>query len=246
MFLFCSAGQENINQRIIGGYVTAPYSIKYIVSLKTERGKHFCGGSLISRCWVVTAAHCKAAADQMMIVAGEHSLSALEGTEQHLRPARLYVHPRYNPATKDADIMLIKLRKPALLNRFVSIVALPHQRAVLEDGMICRVSGWGYADNGGGVSSNKLRSVKVPVVPVLQCNSSGSYDGLITANMICAGYGQGGKDACQGDSGGPLTCEGRLFGIVSWGRGCAEAKFPGVYTEVAKFRKWIHKIVFHL
>jgi len=52
---------------------------------------------------------------------------------------------------------------------------------------------------------------------------------------ICAGYPDGGKDSCQGDSGGPLVLNGRLFGVVSWGEGCADAGYPGVYAQVATY-----------
>jgi len=69
------------------------------------------------------------------------------------------------------------------------------------------------------------------------------------ATMICAGYGEGGKDSCSGDSGGPLSChapDGRwkLAGIVSWGpKVCALANRPGIYVRVERYVDWIKKHV---
>lgn len=61
--------------------------------------------------------------------------------------------------------------------------------------------------------------------------------------MICAGLEKGGKDSCSGDSGGPFVVDGVLAGLVSWGRGCAEAGYPGVYTNVVLFRDWAQGII---
>ena len=51
------------------------------------------------------------------------------------------------------------------------------------------------------------------------------------------------KDTCNGDSGGPMTVargkERVLVGLVSWGKGCAQAGIPGVYTRVSAFADWI-------
>lgn len=57
--------------------------------------------------------------------------------------------------------------------------------------------------------------------------------------MLCAGHREGGKDACQGDSGGPLVARNALIGVVSWGIGCGNPEFPGVYANVANLREWI-------
>ncbi|KAF1390059.1 hypothetical protein PFLUV_G00054170 [Perca fluviatilis] len=180
----------------------------------------------------------------MMIVAGDYSLTIYEGTEQEILPQLLVPHPQYNRTTTNNDIMLIKLRAPVYLNSYVSIALLPRQGAYVAEGRVCRVSGWGYTSPSGGQIPSTLRTITLPIVSTEKCNSSESFNGNITENMLCAGFSTGGKDACQGDSGGPLVCEGRVYGLVSWGRGCADAQFPGVYTAVSKFRRWIDNTIF--
>uniref|UniRef100_A0AAY4CEW9 trypsin n=1 Tax=Denticeps clupeoides TaxID=299321 RepID=A0AAY4CEW9_9TELE len=215
--------------RVIGGYAPAPHAIKYIVSIQSTSGQHFCGGTIINKYWVLTAA-----ADYMLIIAGDYSLSMYEGTEQFYRPHFLVPHPDYDEATKNADIMLIKLKAPVYLNSYVSVAPLPRQGAAMPEGSVCRVSGWGSTSPSGGQLPSTLRTARLPIVSVARCNSSSSFDGNITDNMICAGYSTGGKDACKGDSGGPLVCDGRVYGIVSWGEGCADPRYPGVYTAVQR------------
>ncbi|XP_076352655.1 clotting factor B-like [Tachypleus tridentatus] len=100
-----------------------------------------------------------------------------------------------------------------------------------------------------GVRSKVLQQVSIPVVTNKACNSSYSmvasspYPQGITRGQICAGLSEGGKDACQGDFGGPLVLKesGRwtLVGIVSFGFNCAEPGYPGVYTRVSHYIKWI-------
>ncbi|KAK2885320.1 hypothetical protein Q8A67_016157 [Cirrhinus molitorella] len=179
----------------------------------------------------------------MRIVAGDFSVGLYEGTEQFRRPHVLIPHPQYNKATNNADIMLIKLQSPIYLNSYVSLAPLPRQDAMVAVGRVCTVSGWGFTTPTGGIPAT-LRTVKLPIVSSTVCNGTDSFNGNITENMICAGYSEGGKDACKGDSGGPLVCEGRVYGIVSWGNGCADAKYPGVYTSVSRFRQWISGTIF--
>ena len=80
----------------------------------------------------------------------------------------------------------------------------------------------------------------VPIVSNSRCKSA--Y-GRIHDSMICAGFDQGGVDSCQGDSGGPMVCEqgGRWYleGATSFGRGCAQARYYGVYARVGYLQDWI-------
>uniref|UniRef100_A0A8C7EZF5 trypsin n=1 Tax=Oncorhynchus kisutch TaxID=8019 RepID=A0A8C7EZF5_ONCKI len=218
------------DDKIVGGYECRKNSASYQASLKS--GYHFCGGSLISSTWVVSAAHCY---KRMQVRLGEHDITVNEGTEQFIDSVKVIMHPSYNSRNLENDIMLIKLSRPASLNSYVSTVALPSSCA--SSGTSCLVSGWG---NLSGSSSNypaTLRCLDLPILSSSSCNSA--YPGQITSNMFCAGFMEGGKDSCQGDSGGPVVCNGQLQGVVSWGYGCAQRKKPGVYTKVCNYKSWI-------
>ena len=108
---------------------------------------------------------------------------------------------------------------------------IPGQNAV--------VTGWGTLASDTYDLPLQLQVVNVPIVSREECNTAyEEYDG-ITENMICAAVLGGGKDACQGDSGGPLVVDGNLAGIVSWGVGCAEPQYPGVYSNVATLKSFV-------
>ncbi|TNN76219.1 Trypsin-3 [Liparis tanakae] len=103
------------DDKIVGGYECRKNSVAYQVSLNS--GYHFCGGSLISSSWVVSAAHCYKSSVQLRL--GEHNIAVNEGTEQSISSSRVIRHPKYNSRNLDNDIMLIKLSKPASLTSYV-------------------------------------------------------------------------------------------------------------------------------
>ncbi|XP_071403564.1 trypsin-3-like isoform X2 [Centroberyx affinis] len=219
--------------KIVGGYECRKHSVPYQVYLTD--GKPLCGGTLLSREWVLSAAHCEK--PFLKVGLGLHNRRKFEGTEQFIMPTKVIPHPDYNSDTLDNDIMLIKLSKPATLNRYVRPATLPTKCA--RDGTMCHISGWGslLPRKEDCELPDKLHCLDAPLLSYNTC--SNAYPFEITKNMICAGFLKGGKDSCQGDSGGPMVCGGKIQGVVSWGRGCAQRNKPGVYTKVCNYISWI-------
>jgi len=226
--------------RIIGGDEAKEDFYSFTVALQDSSG-FFCGGSLIAKDVVLTAAHCKG--PPFDVVIGRHDLNDNDG--QVISITRQLPHPDYNEDTTDNDFMLVFLSEPTTQN--VDLVKINNDPSVPEVGDRVTVMGWGDTDRRDHVSttSDVLMEVNVRVVSNSVCEKSSdgydTYRGAITNNMLCANADL--QDSCQGDSGGPLvnTRGGRLeqIGVVSWGIGCASDDFPGVYARLSRAYGWI-------
>ncbi|KAB0792835.1 hypothetical protein PPYR_14794 [Photinus pyralis] len=127
------------------------------------------------------------------------------------------------------------------LNQDSAINSIPLIKEILQSGA-CIVSGWGVTQYGAFSPNRMLALVEVQFINFTQCSKMYALDDIeLTPGMLCAGTFTGGKDACQGDSGGPLAYKGMLAGVVSTGSGCADPKFPGVYSDIVYFTNWIQK-----
>ncbi|MFB8771781.1 S1 family peptidase [Streptomyces broussonetiae] len=218
-------------QPIVGGTTTTTTAYPFVMQITDASQNQFCGGTLVAPTKVVTAAHCMVGetTSSVRVVGGRTYLNGTNGTVS--RVSRIWIHPNYTTATRGEDVAVLTLSTamPYTTAPYVSA----SDTAVYAAGTTARILGWGTTRSGGS-SSNQLRTATVPTVSDSSC--AGSYgSSFVAAEMVCAGYSSGGVDTCQGDSGGPLLIGGRLAGITSWGQGCAQAGYPGVYTRLTTF-----------
>ncbi|VDL77338.1 unnamed protein product [Nippostrongylus brasiliensis] len=230
------------DSRLVGGMETDPHSWPWTVQL-TFRGVHKCGGALIDKEFVLTAAHCFSRnRDPTMyrVHVGAHRSGS--GRLHFIR--NISTHSLFNVVWPSSyDIAVLRIVPAVRLNETnkVRTICLPSLAAPTHQ--MCIVAGWGMTKE-HGQRSDVLREIHIPIVPYALCNNLAHYAGRIHfPSMICAGYTQGVIDSCQGDSGGPLMCSnmGRweVQGLVSWGIGCGRPGRPGVYSKVHAALPWI-------
>ncbi|XP_041818024.1 uncharacterized protein LOC121624447 isoform X2 [Chelmon rostratus] len=238
-------GITPLNTRIVGGEDAPPGSWPWQVSLQ-RFGGHVCGGSLVNREWVMSAAHCfsSTSTSGWRISLGRQNLQGNNPNEVSRTVSTIILHPNYDSDTSDNDIALLRLSSPVTFTDYIRPVCLAAGDSVFNNGTDSWVTGWGAVKEGVSLPfPETLQEVEVPVVGNRQCNCLNGV-GTVTDNMICAGVLAGGKDSCQGDSGGPMVSkQGNIWiqsGIVSFGFGCARPNLPGVYARVSSYQSWIN------
>ncbi|KAL1138562.1 hypothetical protein AAG570_008625 [Ranatra chinensis] len=230
--------------RIIGGRPSLQGKWPWQVAILNRFKESFCGGTLVSPKWVLTAAHC--VKRRLYVRLGEHDLSHVEGTELQMRVKKSIIHPSYNPETVDNDVALLRLPYAVPLETF-GIACLPKSRQPLPTQNLCTIIGWGKRSTSHKQGTDILHEAEVPIVPTKLCREV--YEEYqITSNMICAGYRHGRSDACSGDSGGPLLCKNAngqwtVFGITSFGEGCGKRGKYGIYAKLSNYVRWIRRTI---
>ncbi|XP_061818916.1 coagulation factor IXb [Nerophis lumbriciformis] len=246
--------RDNSDQRIVGGDMALPGEVPWQVALMSQSdslqaAQVFCGGSLLSDVWVITAAHClveaKKSGSPFFVRAGEHDVFLSEGPERDHAVAEEHVHHLYDSQKSpyNHDVALLKLAAPVELSPHrlpICFGPKDFTENILQDSAGSLVSGWGLI-NFGGPQASKLQKVEVPLVSRSTCKGSSRLH--VTRFMFCAGFQSQRKDSCQGDSGGPHATKYQdtwfLTGIVSWGEGCAEDGKYGIYTRLSRYYRWI-------
>ncbi|XP_068951526.1 serine protease 38-like [Petaurus breviceps papuanus] len=232
--------------KVLGGHNALEGKWPWQVSL-FFRGFHICGGSILSKYWVLTAAHCFDQAlnslDLFEVYAGFTDLHMNNGQGQKREIIQVIIHPRYKLTHPNGnDIALVQLKTSLRLTSVVLPICLPESTINLQKTNTCWVTGWGKMRLSGAIV-NKLQEVQVPLLDQFWCQILYGSIFLIQNDMICATDLVNMRGPCQGDSGGPLVCRFNdtwmQIGVVTWGKGCTSPFFPGVFARVPYFSTWI-------
>ena len=241
-----AAGADN-GKLIVGGTNASVGEYPYAAYL--DGTVYSCGGTLIAPEWVLTAGHRIALysptvgpaipAAHITATVGRTDLNN-ESQGQESIAAAAIMHPLYaGGLVPQFDIALLRLAQPIEGYQTMKVVGADED-ATWKPGTQSTIIGWGATKEGGDVS-DVLKEAQVPILSDADCANAYRVAGPVSdynaMNMICAGYlGRGGTDTCQGDSGGPLlvptTLGFRQAGVTSWGYGCADPDYPGVYSRL--------------
>ncbi|XP_036401495.1 transmembrane protease serine 9-like [Megalops cyprinoides] len=231
---------------IVGGREAKPHSRPYMVSLQNN-GHHVCGGLLIRKDFVLTSGHCLLISSlsprsrPLEVVLGAHNISEREATQQRIEVEKYHKHPFHSkPRQRDYDIMLLKLKTNARLNKYVKVIGLPKKDGNIPEKTKCSVAGWGLK-RPGGVTESVLQETNLTILNNSKCKYIWKKYFFIK-QMICTHSGSTG--ICQGDSGGPLICGTKPQGIAAFtAPECNDARYPNIYMKIPFFIPWIKEII---
>lgn len=230
--------------RVIGGsdadIADFPWQVYF------SAGNYQCGGSIISKRWVLTAAHCTLDGEGEPIIAGRMKVKV--GTSTPFRDSGKWyyvksytIHESYNKTSYENDIAVLELYNEIDFENAQIIELIDEDdldSGATDPGVQAVVSGWGLTSVDPEKSPNILQEA---VLPIVSNATASEIWGSLPQTMLMAGYVDGTKDACSGDSGGPLVVDvngkKKLAGVVSWGSG--ECNTYGAFTRVSSYLEWI-------
>merc|ERR1719347_2286651 len=203
----CTCGIAQRSTRIVGGQEVEVNEWPWQAGMVWAGSfSVFCGATVISDEWILTAAHCVDGTDpsSINVLLAEHDYWDSDFPVR-MEISEIISHENYDSSTVDYDFALLRMANKIdwAANPNIRPACLPEYGSGDYDQWMSTVTGWGTTSSGGS-TSNVLLEVDVQVISNSECNAA--YGG-ITHNMLCAAdaSGNGGSDACQGDSGGPLV-----------------------------------------
>uniref|UniRef100_A0A2C9H3X6 Peptidase S1 domain-containing protein n=1 Tax=Anopheles gambiae TaxID=7165 RepID=A0A2C9H3X6_ANOGA len=230
--------------RIRGGVPVAPGEIPYAAGLMIQQpiGNRWCGGSLISLNYVLTAANCFLNPGATTVLLGASNMTNVEDI---VMASDVIVHQAFVPSQNLNDIALVRLSRPAILSDYIRLARLPNWRQADSPftGQLATVSGWGALGQNAPeiLPLNNLHRLNGSVISNAACGLQ--YLGGIADSHVCVSTDDG--SPCQGDNGGSLTVNdadgGRtVIGLLSFisALGC-DLDRPAVYTRLTTYLAWI-------
>ncbi|KAG8201309.1 hypothetical protein JTE90_016790 [Oedothorax gibbosus] len=233
------------NRRIVGGLSADRKAWPWMVALLNNKLKFFCGGSLISNRYVLTAAHCTfglSSGNQIIARLGEYDFNDPRDPHDDYPVIEIKRHGQYTRFTLRNDIAVLKLVRPVVFNEFVRTICLPEPEKDYL-GKHTTLAGWGHLnEDSNSRRSTILQEASLTVIGNEEC--SATHGVPVAESVLCASAPTKDKGACNGDSGGPLMLldsdeRWKVVGIVSWGRRGCNPTFPTAYSRVAHYLDWI-------
>ncbi|XP_066504019.1 mast cell protease 1A-like [Hoplias malabaricus] len=230
---------DSVDVGIVNGTEAKPHSRPYMVSVQTSEG-HKCGGFLVSKRFVMTAAHCWNKKLIFTAVLGAHDLKDRKERYITMQVKNYHVHPKYlDDNSFDYDILLLELQGTVKKSRNVKWISIPRKPEDIKADSRCSIAGWGQKGTYKGLSS-RLLETQVSIIDQKKCKDL--WDKPLSQRMVCAAHPGG---TCWGDSGGPLVCNNTAVGIVSFGDEytCDNPKKPDVFTKISELLPWIKSVL---
>ena len=241
---------------VVGGSDAAPGEFPSVAEISF--GVFGCTGTLIDPTHVLSAGHCANPSSTVFAAPVAWPTALIDvrigsnkvGEGEQVPVSSVTITPDYLGLMNSRnDLSILTLAEPS--TKAPTQVAAGSERSIWDPGTLATIAGWGNTSADGEEFPDTLQKAQVPITTDEYCESAyPDEDGwdFDPETMVCAGYPEGGVDTCQGDSGGPLFADGsggrRVVGVTSWGNGCAQEGFPGVYARVAdtKLRTWVESV----
>ncbi|XP_054757656.2 atrial natriuretic peptide-converting enzyme-like [Lytechinus pictus] len=238
-------------RRMLGGREASvgewPWQI-YLASQNDTEGVS-CGGTVVNRKWIITAAHCISTFQigRMVVITGVSDRFELGEHGQLVHISDVYEHPDFYFSGYYLlyDVALVQLREPLVMTDYVRPVCLPDSGFELEPGTY--LTSTGYGETGAGTIASSLMETRLPLIPSEVCVRWTQHSLEDVLKIVCVGYENGVQGPCYGDSGGPLVVEKDgswyIIGIVSGGAECGAPYSPNFYTRVTELLEWIDDVI---
>lgn len=226
-----------LGSRVIGGEKAEPGFAPYQISLQGMFGDHMCGGAIIDKEWVLTAAHC-------LFGYNPSYIRVATGTNRWMEPDALYeitefwTHCNYDTPDYHNDIAIMHINGTIKFNELTQPIPLIDAPLKPNDDLL--LTGWGSTVLWGDTPED-LQKLIVKYMSHDDCKEYYDDWEMLDIGHMCS-ISPDGEGPCHGDSGGPIAHNGKLAGLVNWGMPCALGA-PDAYASILFYKDWIRKVM---